>query len=80
MKSISIYLKTADDVWHFVNIIRRFEGEYDLAVGSYTVDAKSILGVCALGTGKRLELMLVNPKGEEDRLLRELKAHMQDGR
>lgn len=80
MKSISIYLKTADDVWHFVNIIRRFEGEYDLAVGSYTVDAKSILGVCALGTGKRLELMLVNPKGEEDRLLRELKAYMQDGR
>ena len=80
MNSLSIYLKTADDVWHFVNIIRRFEGEYDLAVGSYTVDAKSILGVCALGTGKRLELMLVNPKGEEDRLLRELKAYMQDGR
>ena len=69
MESIKIRFGNADEVWKFVNTIRRFNGEYDLAAGSYTVDAKSILGVCALGTGKALDLKLVNPKGEEQQLL-----------
>ena len=65
IKSVKIYLNNADEVWKFVNIIRKFSGDYDLAAGSYTVDAKSILGVCALGTKKPLELKLVDPRGEE---------------
>ena len=69
VRSVKIYLNNADEIWKFVNIIGKFSGEYDLAAGSYTVDAKSILGVCALGTKKTLELKLVDPKGEENRLL-----------
>lgn len=76
MQSVTVFLKNADEVWGFVNTIRKFEGEYDLAAGSYTVDAKSILGVCALGTGKPLELQLVNPKGEEQALLTELSRYL----
>ena len=45
------------------------EGEYDLALGSYTVDAKSILGVFALGIGKALDLVFVNSKGEDQDVL-----------
>ena len=69
VRSVKIYLNNADEIWKFVNIIRKFSGEYDLAAGSYTVDAKSILGEWALGTIKTLELKLVDPKGEENRLL-----------
>ena len=39
MESIKIRFGNADEVWKFVNTIRRFNGEYDLAAGSYTVDA-----------------------------------------
>lgn len=76
MESIKIRFGNADEVWKFVNTIRRFNGEYDLAAGSYTVDAKSILGVCALGTGKALDLKLVNPKGEEQQLLTALHEYL----
>ena len=45
MESIKIRFGNADEVWKFVNTIRRFNGEYASMAGSYTVDAKSILGV-----------------------------------
>ena len=76
VKSVKIYLNNADEVWKFVNIIRKFSGDYDLAAGSYTVDAKSILGVCALGTKKPLELKLVDPRGEESSLLTALGQYL----
>ena len=76
MQSVKVILNDADEVWRFVNTIRKFNGEYDLAVGSYTVDAKSILGVCALGTKKALELKMVNPKGEEQQLLNALSQYL----
>ena len=76
IKSVKIYLNNADEVWKFVNIIRKFSGDYDLAAGSYTVDAKSILGVCALGTKKPLELKLVDPRGEENSLLTALDQYL----
>ena len=51
MESVKIYLKTPEDAENFVQTMRQFEGEYDLTLGSVTVDAKSILGVFALGRG-----------------------------
>ena len=76
MQSVRVILDNADEVWKFVNTIRRFEGDYDLAAGSYTVDAKSILGVCALGTGNILELKMVNPKGQEEELITSLSRYL----
>ena len=76
MESVKICFDNADEVWKFVNTIRKFDGEYDLAAGSYTVDAKSILGVWARGTGKALDLKLVNPRGEEKKLLTALHEYM----
>ena len=76
MKSVTVFFDNAEEVWRFVNILRKYEGDYDLAAGRYTVDAKSILGVCALGIGKTLELQMINPKGEEESLLTELKSYL----
>lgn len=80
MQSVMIYLRDAQEVWNFVNTMRKFNGAYDLAVGSYTVDAKSVLGVCALGTRKELELMLVDPKGEEREVLNAVSRYAQAAR
>ena len=52
MESVKICFDNADEVWKFVNTIRKFDGEYDLAAGSYTVDAKSILGILCPGNRK----------------------------
>ena len=65
MDSVKIYLENTAAAESFVQTMRQFEGEYDLALGSYTVDAKSILGVFALGIGKVLDLVFVNSKGED---------------
>ena len=69
MKSVKIYLENAAAAEAFVQTMRQFEGEYDLALGSYIVDAKSILGVFALGIGKALDLVFVNSKGEDQDVL-----------
>ena len=69
MKSVNSYLENAAAAESFVQTMRQFEGEYDLALGSYTVDAKSILGVFALGIGKTLNLVFVNSKGEDEDVL-----------
>ena len=69
MKSVNIYLENAAAAESFVQTMRQFEGEYDLALGSYTVDAKSILGVFALDIGKTLNLVFVNSKGEDEDVL-----------
>ena len=69
MDSVKIYLKTPEDAENFVQTMRQFEGEYDLTLGSVTVDAKSILGVFALGIGKEFELIFVNPREEREDVL-----------
>lgn len=69
MKSVNIYLENAAAAESFVQTMRQFEGEYDMAPGSYTVNAKSILGVFALGIGKTLNLVFVYSKGEDEDVL-----------
>lgn len=65
MMTTKIFLDSVESAEEFVQTMRQFEGEYDLAYGSVTVDAKSILGIFALGICKWLDLIFVNPKDEE---------------
>ena len=75
MESVKIYLKTPEDAENFVQTMRQIEGEYDLTLGSVTVDAKSILGVFALGIGKEFELLFVNPREEREDVLNAVKNY-----
>ena len=75
MESVKIYLKAPEDAENFVQTMRQFEGEYDLILGSVTVDAKSILGVFALGIGKEFELIFVNPREEREDVLNAVKTY-----
>ena len=56
MKSLSISLDTIDKVRGFVNIIGRYDGDFDLAAERFVVDAKSIMGIFSLDLGKTLRL------------------------
>ncbi len=48
MKTVKIRLSTIEDVRDFVEVVRQFEGDIDLASGRYVVDAKSIMGIFSL--------------------------------
>ena len=48
MKSVKVKLNSVDKVQSFNQVVRRFDGDCDLAWGRHVVDAKSILGVFGL--------------------------------
>ena len=58
MAVMSIFLPEISDVAEFVNIMARFPYEAQLHVGSYSVDAKSIMGIFTLDREQPLQLEL----------------------
>lgn len=56
MKSIYVLLDTVDKVKLFVNLVNKYDGEFDLVSGRYVVDAKSIMGIFSLDLSKKIRL------------------------
>ena len=56
MKTIKISLNSIDKVKTFVNVINRFDAEFDLVSGRYVIDAKSIMGIFSLDLSKPIDL------------------------
>jgi phosphotransferase system HPr-like phosphotransfer protein len=56
MSAVTVYLPEITDVERFVNIMSRFPFEATLVVGSYSVDAKSIMGIFTLDREQPLRL------------------------
>lgn len=55
----NILLKTTDNAVKFVQTINTLEGYFDICMGSYFFDAKSILGVLSMDPGRTMELRVV---------------------
>ena len=55
MKTIKISLNSIDKVKTFVNVINRFDAEFDLVSGRYAIDAKSIMGIFSLDISKPID-------------------------
>ena len=55
----NILLKTKDNAVKFVQTINTLEGFFDICMGSYFFDAKSILGVLSMDPGRTMELRVV---------------------
>ena len=79
MKSVKIYLENAAAAEAFVQTMRQFEGEYDLALGSYTVDAKSILGVMSLAMTKGTQIRITAEGDDEDAAIEAMKTLVESG-
>ena len=48
MQQVYVKFKDMEQIRDFVNIIDRFDGNFDMGSGRRIVDAKSILGIAAL--------------------------------
>ena len=57
MKTIKISLNSIDKVKTFVNVINRFDAEFDLVSGRYVIDAKSIMGIFSLDISKPITMV-----------------------
>ncbi len=56
MKTVQITLNSIDKVKSFVNVITKFDNDFDLISGRYVIDAKSIMGIFSLDLSKPIEL------------------------
>lgn len=64
----SVNLNTNDKIEQFVNIMNTFDSSIDLIKGSKRVDAKSVLGVVALGVYEKVDVEIIT--ADEDELVR----------
>lgn len=68
MKTVKVNINTIDKVKKFVNILTKFDGDFDLVSGHYVIDAKSIMGIFSLDLAQDIELV-IQDEGEEDKVI-----------
>ncbi len=78
MTTVKISLNSIDKVKTFVNLINRFDAEFDLVSGRYVIDAKSIMGIFSLDISKPIDLTIHNAENL-DEILEEIKPYMVTG-
>ena len=71
-----IRLSSIEDVRNFVELVRQFEGDIDLASGRYIVDAKSIMGIFSLDLMNPINLTAYGNNSES--ILPSLKNYIVD--
>ena len=64
MKTIKVSLDSIDKVKSFVNMITKFDFDFDLVSGRYVIDAKSIMGIFSLDLSKPINLT-IHAEGKE---------------
>lgn len=57
---IKIKLNTPEDIISFTDIVLHFNDDIDVVDGSKVVDAKSLMGVCALARGKKFIVRILS--------------------
>lgn len=65
MKTVQISLNSIDKVKSFVNVITKFDNDFDLVSGRYVIDAKSIMGIFSLDLSKPIDLTIHAAEGTE---------------
>ena len=75
MKSVKININSIDKVKAFVNVVTRFDNDFDLIAGRYVIDAKSIMGIFSLDLSKPIDLNIHAEDGA-DEVLEILKPYM----
>ena len=76
MKTVDISLNSIDKVKSFVNLINRFDYDFDLVSGRYVIDAKSIMGIFSLDLSKPIALNIYADDKNIDEILNELAPYL----
>lgn len=58
MKKFKVVFENIEEINDFVNIVKKYPYEMDLANGRIVIDAKSLLGIIALGVLKEVDLIV----------------------
>lgn len=72
MTTVYVMLDTIDKVKAFVNILAKYDTDFDLVSGRYVIDAKSIMGIFSLDLNKPIQLDVHNCDAM-DQILADLK-------
>lgn len=72
MENFPIKFHDVTDVRKFVNVVSKYDADFDLYCGSYCVDAKSILGIMTMDLKSKLLLSGNCEPREKDQLMNEL--------
>lgn len=76
MKAVNISLNSIDKVKTFVNLINRFDYDFDLVSGRYVIDAKSIMGIFSLDLSKPITLNIHADDANVEAIMGELAPYM----
>ena len=74
-EKIPVQFKNVNDVNKFVDIMSKFEGDFDLYCGRYCVDAKSILGILTMDLRNPMFIRGNCNPSEKRTLMRTLQAN-----
>ena len=76
MNKTKIKLESPEQVTDFINLCAKYNNDINLYDGSVVVDAKSIIGVFGIQTGKEIEVeMLGADKDEIVNFMKETKVY-----
>ncbi|MDE6686865.1 MAG: HPr family phosphocarrier protein [Lachnospiraceae bacterium] len=75
MKTVEISLNSIDKVKSFVNIITKYDYDFDLISGRYVIDAKSIMGIFSLDLSKPIQLN-IHMETEDAAMMEALKPYL----
>ena len=56
MTTLQVTLNSIDKIKTFVNLVSKYNSDFDLVSGRYVIDAKSIMGIFSLDLSKPIEL------------------------
>ena len=76
MKTVDISLSSIDKVKTFVNLINRFDYDFDLVSGRYVIDAKSIMGIFSLDLSQPISLCIHADDKDMDDILSALQPYV----
>lgn len=76
MKAVEISLNSIDKVKTFVNLINRYDYDFDLVSGRYVIDAKSIMGIFSLDLSKPITLNIHADDTNVEKVLTELAPYL----
>lgn len=68
MKTVKVNINTIDKVKKFVNVLTKFDGDFDLVSGHYVIDAKSIMGIFSLDLSQDIELV-IQDEADQDKVI-----------
>lgn len=69
MTEVKIKLGSIDKVKDFVNVISKFDCDFDLVSGRYVIDAKSIMGIFSLDLSQPIDLHIHATEANEAEIL-----------